>query len=247
MKNKKYFSVEDIAERFIKTFDGFKGDYEDLESKVCFDLHNEKYIESGAKAERVLENYTSEYINGKKQIIDYVLSDDRYADLDMNNPIVLANAFFNTLANDFYYNSDLGLTSYLNYDFGHDYTSVLENDYIDGEATEGKNNRAIKELKSFLVYLKLLDQKVAILDNDTDKLTDTVTVSDLLEGHNLYIGLSEENSDVCLYDKGLADYDYEIKLGSTLEECLHELGTFEEYFNNEDEGWYSDFMYFFSK
>lgn len=91
---------------------------------------------------------------------------------------------------------------------------------------------------------RLLNHKVAIMDIDTNELDYSVEVQEIAEGSGLFITLNEYD-EICLFDE--FDPNYEIKLGSTLEECLHELGSFEEYFNNLNEGWYSDFMYFFGK
>lgn len=92
---------------------------------------------------------------------------------------------------------------------------------------------------------ELLRQKIGIMDSETEEHIDDSTVDGISEGFDLYIDLNNEKAAICLYD--FQDDEYEWELGTTVKECLSELSSFEEYFNAANDGWVSDFFYYYEE
>lgn len=92
---------------------------------------------------------------------------------------------------------------------------------------------------------ELLRQKIGIMNSETEEYMEDSTVDGIAGGFDLYIDLNDEKTGIYLYD--IQDDEYEWLLGKTVEECLNELSKFYEYFNAANDGWISDFFYYFEE
>lgn len=95
---------------------------------------------------------------------------------------------------------------------------------------------------------RVLEQKIAILDCDTQKVTESVIVDDICEGFGMQL---KEREDGMIYLCELPDnHEWADELGTTLYEVLNALNSYTECFNDlssQYEAWESDFLFYFGE
>lgn len=87
---------------------------------------------------------------------------------------------------------------------------------------------------------ELLDQKIAILNCETQEVEEDYTVGQICAGFDMYIEIRK--NQFCLFD--IQDLNYTYRLGNTIKSALNELNTFIECFNDMPY-WEVDFRYYY--